>query len=832
MEENNHQNTLRFVLGEETRPKVEFLKNARSLIRIEDSIFFKQYSLAISSIAELVAYNKILKNKNVQNEHSVHNNIIVFNGDRGSGKTSCMLSVKELLCDNSLKNEILPKLEISANRDILAETNFFSMGIIDPIFFDERHNILELFIGTLFKNFKNEEKNRRNSGKPVMEYEERNNLLQSFSKAKENLSLLNTNINLSEDDNLEQLNDLVASMNVKDSLWRLVKDYINTMYQSKNSQLVLCIDDIDLNMSEGYQMIDQIRKYLNIPGLVILLAIKIDQLANVIRIKYSTDYEPLMEQKYENNEDKKKYEEIINQIVERYIAKLFPLSQRISMPDVGDLLSWKTELLQENGEKVYELPTLKNDILKLIYSRTRMLFYNSSRQVNFIIPLNLRDLLNFLHFLYNMKEAKTHTEAIPNIVHFKIYFYGTWCTNNLDENDLAFMRATQSFLTAININSYIINFLKERFPVLAELENKEGYKDSHIRELAYILHKENMMFNLSLGDVMACLDWLNKVCHKDRDLKLLFAIKTFYSMALYENFRYKNEIQEENKKLEKEIINKQTLTNNETNYGDIVNGNFFNSEYLNVAPYDKGGMSRCRRVIDNKLLMDLLEYVKNPDKISDKLKELKVEEVDKEKLQKIVEFFILTTSFVFEAKDKEKGEILPKYRRKNEVYYEKNVLNNRMYICFDILSVFYNLLYVDKAYKRFNISADKDKLLYDDILNKINKDNKEEHLHYKLNIRNVEILEQISYLLQRERPDSAKDSVVLYQNMFETLSTKYKIRTYDNMNIDYGFFGGIAEFLGGLNVVEKEIFESIYFDRDTSSKDVSDSANETKKQNG
>lgn len=814
MEKIKQQNTLQFVLGEETRPKVDFMEDGIATINIESSIFYKQYSLAMTSIAELVAYNKALKGKEMQNEHFIHNNIIVFNGDRGSGKTSCMLSVKELLCNGHLKQKCLSKLDITdVQRNVLTDTDFFSTKIIEPIFFDEKHNILELFIGTLFGNF-------REFGKHLSQ-EKRYVLLELFSNAKKDLSLLNGSVNLSEDDNLEQLDDLVASMNIKKSLWELVGKYLEIMYPSSNAQLVLCIDDIDLNMTEGYHMIDQIRKYLNIPGLIILLAIKMDQLANVIRIKYSKDYEPLLKQNHENNEDEKKYEEIINQIVERYITKLFPLSQRITMPAVEDILKRNMNLLMENGEFGYTLSPLKNGILELIFSRTRMLFYNSDRQVSFIIPRNLRELLNFLHFLYNMKNAQNHTEAIPNIIHFKNYFYGTWCANNLKENDLLFMRKTQYFLTAININSSIINFLKERFPIFAELENKENDKDSHIRELAYILNKENIMFNLSLGDVMACLDWLNKVCNKDEDLKLLFAIKTFYSMVLYENFKYKDEILAEEDLSKREIINKQTLTKNETNYGDIVNGAFFNSEYMNVAPYEKdNSLSRCRRIIDNKLLMALFEYLKNEDESP--LLALNISEIEKANqklLQQILEFFILTTSFVYEAKDKDKDDILPKYRRRNEVYYERIISPKRKFICFDILSIFYNLLNVEKTYERFNFPRKWDKRLYQEMLGQIKGVDKlkVEKLLYKVNLRNVEVIEQISYLLQRNRPDSGTDSIELYKKIFETLAS-YKNQTYDSVDIGYECFSALVEFFERLSKTktEKEIFERIYFDKEYS----------------
>ena len=49
--ENNQQKTLQFVLGEETRPKVDLRDNGITSIAIKHSIFYKQYSLAVTSIA-------------------------------------------------------------------------------------------------------------------------------------------------------------------------------------------------------------------------------------------------------------------------------------------------------------------------------------------------------------------------------------------------------------------------------------------------------------------------------------------------------------------------------------------------------------------------------------------------------------------------------------------------------------------------------------------------------------------------------------------------------------------------------------------------------------
>lgn len=869
-----------FILGEETRPKIERFGMEDHSVNIKDSIFYKQYCIALSGIAELVAYNNECVTK--CNKIYSHSNIFIFTGERGAGKTSCMSTVRELLCEDSYKRLCYEDIVIESEgenrlKELLQKTAFHSLETIDPIFFDNQRNILDLFMGNLFKSFREFEDHNRTS---LSNNVSRNELLNSFSEAKRNLSILSKEKGLSVFDDLEQLCDLAASINFKNSLGKLVRDYIRYVYGDWH-QLILCIDDIDLNMSEGYEMIEQIRKYMNMPGLVILMSVKIDQLANVIRIKYHKDFSPLLALKQEDFEDRKRYDEIISEMVEKYISKLFPLSHRIQLPSVSNLLDQNMEIFRYDNSndnkpvRIGGLKSLKDGMPRLIYRKTRQLIFNTTREISYIIPRNLRELLNLIHLLYSMKDVGNHKEAIPNLLRYKDYFYNVWCTNNLDEDGLRFMRELFHIINADIINQIIIKFLKRRFPVLGKLKGATGDKDNSIRELGNIIDEENIMYNISLGDVLACLDWLYKICEKEKDLKLLFAIKTFYSISLYEKFRSNDEIKEEEENLiksEKEIVNRAPLTNNATSYGDILNGNLFNSEYLNVAPYENGTVSRCRRIINNTNLQELIGFVKGENAQLSFYPDITPD--DRDMIRKIVDFFILTTSFVVSSKvydeNKTRSFLSYNHRKEQDIYYDKEITSTRKYVCFDILSIFYNLLDVTKAYKRYGIlienkkecilsdslktaienraknrygKADPKELeqsikrdeanearllsithsspLYNEILKKVDiRENtndeiplykKEKVLLYRLNLRNVELLDQISYTLQKNRPDGNSNSIPLVKKIFDNLSG-YAIRTYNHHDIEFEFFGAISEFLKELGKNEhcKEVFNKIY----------------------
>ena len=116
-------NPVKFYDGEENRVVKETRYD-------RDSIFTNQYDRAIDIIRDFWYYDGGRKYISTPN-------IVAFCGDRGEGKTSCMLSLTEQL----------PQAFDDETFDILEP--------IDPSFFDEQHNILELVLGQMYSRFLN-----------------------------------------------------------------------------------------------------------------------------------------------------------------------------------------------------------------------------------------------------------------------------------------------------------------------------------------------------------------------------------------------------------------------------------------------------------------------------------------------------------------------------------------------------------------------------------------------------------------------------------------------------------------------------------------------------
>lgn len=915
--------TFKFVLGEETRPKIESFNDRED---IQNSIFFEQYKKALECIADFVMQSpndsqNQSDNANFTKQQS-YNNIFVFIGDRGSGKTSCMLTVNDIITNkNNPDNPIINKLfervpEQEDNKDTLilkikrnrireeineyyqnvrntfSEYRFLNCGTIDPTLFDNKHNILELFIGTLYKKISDYIKKQ--------DYFQYNNkydkIVKAFQDVKEHLTLLMEARQQSEyEDALQDIHDLTSVIDIKHDIDTLINYYLSYMEEStssRNAKLVLSIDDIDLNMSNAYTMIEQIRKYLSHPNLIILMAVKMGQLANVIRINYFNEFKVLLKQERDSHEINNNYQETINEIVERYMVKLFPLNQRIYLPEIEKILNKKMVVYKPDKYGKYtkiedsDNEILKYQILNLIYLKFRILFYNTPQKTSYIVPRNLRELLNLITLLYKLDDAPTHVEAGRNQPFFKQYFENIWCKNNLDEQGQQIIRRLRKIRDAIGLNKTTIQLLHQRFMKVTD----EDKTDNTDKEIESIVSPTNMMYNISLGDMIAYLSWLEKICYDDYDMKLLFAVKTFYSFKLYESYRNANyssigcKTKEEKEELT--IINRDPLPFNQTEYEDILSGSFLNSQYIDVAPDEKNIISRSRRIINVQSINNLIrlfssskDHFSNNYTLIDKLYQKYHDQIP-ELLQKNLEFFMLTSAYIADSKDikERKDNTSPieqskNFRTQKAIYYKFNVALNRKYLCFDVLSIFYNLLDVERTYQRYeaynpesewhkgtssdglytnilkyicigefldvlrslnmkkiptqkevlaNINEQKDLELENicgetwNLLNNMQRDRiksayakcfhrikewdekiaqeYEQKLRYKIYIRNVELLQQIAFLLELKRKDGSSDNISILKEIFNALGN-FKIIIHNENNISFEFFNAVRDFL-------------------------------------
>lgn len=301
---------------------------------MENSFFKEVYISASDNLLEIIE-NRIeqeneknqLKNSPLRRfmAHRTMNNMIGFMGERGTGKTSAMLSFAAGLEKGTDPGNVLTlfareRLEnLKTNKTI----NFQVMDVIDPTLINDNESIIQVIVATLFQEAKRKmiQEDELNSEDLIMQFER-------VFKCLKNISHEKVIDEIAELDVLEGLNELASSTNLRKELEKLIELYMIFNGKCKDGEnfLVIPIDDMDLNINNTERMIEEIRKYLMLSNVILLVAAKFEQLVDSMEKAYLKEYEDLV--KSNNNRIQAQSMAI------RYLEKLLPTNRKNYMPNL------------------------------------------------------------------------------------------------------------------------------------------------------------------------------------------------------------------------------------------------------------------------------------------------------------------------------------------------------------------------------------------------------------------------------------------------------------------------------------------------------------------
>ena len=164
-----------FVEGDEDKVVIEKCEYGTSL-------FSSQYTAAFGVLKRLVE----MPDDEDCCPGQGNSRIIAFCGDRGAGKTSCMMSVRYAIehCKDEGIQNYLKGFELEPE-----QLDFDILKPIDPSFFDESHNILELVLGQMYLRFKDKRKILKENDK--LDEAAIDKVRKKFDAVKRSLSLFN-----------------------------------------------------------------------------------------------------------------------------------------------------------------------------------------------------------------------------------------------------------------------------------------------------------------------------------------------------------------------------------------------------------------------------------------------------------------------------------------------------------------------------------------------------------------------------------------------------------------------------------------------------------------
>ncbi len=805
----NRRNLI-FNIGDENRIVVENIDKET----LEASIFSEPYHYALDALNSYVGSMPTEKDKRIEEEKLWRNNIFAFIGDRGSGKTSCMQSVAQLLVKpTNLKED---------NDNKVFGEKFHKIDMVDPSFVDNDSNVVGVILASLYKQYQEYFKEHKGNESQRIE------LATRFAKVQHDFYRMMESDKTKEDD-LESLSSLSAAIDLKQSMLQLVDSFMEYIGE-KNAILLVPVDDIDLHSKAATDMVEQIRKYLVLPNVVVLMAVKMSQLSKLKRLQFSKEYQDGRNTLSDTE---------LDEMVEKYITKLVPYGHRIYMPDANYYWNALVTIKREN-EIECEKVSIRQFIPELIFKKTRYLFYNSSIKTSYIVPDNLRELRQLMRLLYDMPDYIKDGEIVKNNnkVLFKKYLFQSWMMNHLDAKSQSLIRELLSVTDSIQVNAFALRIIRNKFYVRNDEGKIVAPWDNENKELDYIMRKENMVYNIAIGDVLAVIDCLERLDITIEQMYFLFMIKTIYSIRLYEYYvdyceelteKMIHEAPDDIRPIEhifkKKLFEGMALPD----YFKLMGGRLFNTRASLILPVALGpdSVSRSNRVIYMNALNELMKKcVDHSDGVSP-------DEI------KMAEFFMLCTARVYRSRNKPKGNndyYEPGFRTNRDIVYAVS-FGNKPNAFFDIASFMYNIIDVKRCYGRFKYGKVFLKKVQDGEnafaqslfasfrqknLEKLGKED-ENQLSFRekigwFSIRNIEILQDLTiYLDEYSYKDKTGDIGKLIE-FFSRLAS-YEISSYDKAKdaleynvIDYKFVQAIVDLL---NVITEnnsltKVFHKIY----------------------
>ena len=478
----------------------------------EDDIFLDQYKQAAEMLNTIVNESKASAENHFLNEYE--NNIIAFCGERGEGKSSAMLTFINSLYEDYWENEgdeednsndnkkentdKEPKrYNLFKNYRDLDKKHFAEPIIVDPSQFDEVHNILDIILAKLYRNFskKYNENNRCADGYII------NELQDQFQKVYREVSMINNQAKMLDDEfdyegNIGKLSKLGESTGLKEDFQKLIKQYLmyvrNSSVERREKQnLIIAVDDLDLCNSNAYKMAEQIRKYLIIPQIVIVMAVRIEQLEMCVEENTITGFKGIVgvSKQYDQGEQRRINTEI-QSMSERYVAKLIPKARRIYLPKAQSLegvqvIYKEKDSINRKGRIIWrskENESLVNAVLHLIHRRTGMLFLPEKSGMSYLLPNNLRDMVNWIVLVAEMDNCKKKNVAkndikLKNVRKFFQFFYNEWLTKQASKNFCDELRSMEQ------MDSYHMNMNAKWLlsTTYDKCERKEEYIENNIK---------------------------------------------------------------------------------------------------------------------------------------------------------------------------------------------------------------------------------------------------------------------------------------------------------------------------------------------------------------
>lgn len=624
----------------------------------QESLMYPAFSTAVDALSGIVRHSDDWKyaedergnsdnTKNKDKFYGYSNNILAFCAPRGQGKTSAMLSFSNALQgkgDNPYK-----KLDV-----IKEDHSFRCLSPIDPTMLSESESVIQLVLGILFSEISIKWSTADNWRSAATQQEsEKIQILEDIKSCYKSLQYINQQS--SKENSPDDFEKMLATSDIfqlKKHIHDIIMYYFKLLrWNAEHSFLVIQLDDTDMQMKNAYSILEEVRKYLAMPNVVVLMATYFEQLRILITQQYATQLK--------SYSDLAKRNELTRRMAAKYLDKLIPASQTVHLPTMR--LQRDTEkklmLVVERNGVDSEPDELENKMFSIIYEKTGLAFIRHNNYMHNLLPTTLRGLQHLFRLLDQMmippkpeaiefgnypeqKEKKKeyyirmreHLDGkYRNLLLFESYFLNDWCNSKITDEDWKILEELDNTASIRRLHR-AVDILTKKFkreesicvscpqPILTLLKSEEkellevlqnissGYKE--FRRLSSDSDSSNdSSYYIQL---MLLLAEGAKQCITEADHLFVFAVETYFSIQ-FNKLAIVDQIASINDGLEK--LNISDASMKESDSTGLDNQLLYKFNGLINHLYD--GHDKPQKTSDWKRVLN--EWLDDFDKLSGKL---------------------------------------------------------------------------------------------------------------------------------------------------------------------------------------------------------------------
>lgn len=338
------------------------------------------------------------------------------------------------------------------------------------------------------------------------------------------------------------------------------------------------------------------------------------------------------------------------------VLKSLGLEEKIGRDILKKLTEDKERLTPEEKTFLYQIELIDEEDFNVETLKKTIMVFPGVDQVNdFESKFNTEKVE-----LFGLKiKDEDGEKSLQNRKIFKNFFFKSWISEILTISQKNVIEELFE-RDVVEKNKYIISYLIKKYKLIDRVkenmeknadEKKGPWEDIRNRKLEEILRissEENEAFNISLGDVLYILDKI-KLYENTKEFEMFsFAIKTIYSILLYDFHKEEKDL------------------NWDSKYIELIGGSLLNPYHKDIMKYSIAKEKRHNFDINYQYLKKIVEGV------DEKFKDLGL-------------------SLLRMIKNTHSTESREKYRQTDEKYYKYNPAPNLKEANFDVFQFFINI---------------------------------------------------------------------------------------------------------------------------------------------